>query len=86
MTNQKEKEKLARIVVTREFVGICHMQVCAIKDATDEEILKVCNEENPSGTTGGWGIVCRAENTEIPNQFPVQCSKYPERQHLLIVC
>lgn len=40
-----------KVVVTRPFMGICGMQVCAHKDATDEEILAVCNGENPSGTS-----------------------------------
>lgn len=40
-----------RVLVIRTFVGICHMQVCAVNDATDEEILAVCNHANP------WNII-----------------------------
>lgn len=59
------------------------MQVCAIKDATDEEILEVCNKENPSGTSGGWLEVVR-EGEE--NMLPVTCEDHPERVHYLVVC
>ena len=34
-----------KVVVTRGIVGLCHMQVCAHKDATDEEILEQSIEE-----------------------------------------
>jgi hypothetical protein len=53
-----------RVVVTRAFLGICHMQVCAVADATDEEILTTCNSQNPSGTSGGWSRVIREEYPE----------------------
>ena len=43
-----------RVVITRKMVGICHMQVCVEKDCSDEEILEVCNSENPAGTSAGW--------------------------------
>ena len=33
---------MERVVVSREFMGLFSMQVCAVKDATDEEILEVC--------------------------------------------
>jgi hypothetical protein len=51
-----------RIIITIPFHGICHMQVCAEKDVTDEEILKICNEQNPSGTINGWSTVLSRKN------------------------
>lgn len=29
---------VARVVVTRPIIGICYMQVCAVADATDEQV------------------------------------------------
>jgi len=66
------------VIITRGIVGICHMQVCIVKDATDEEILKVCNGENPSGTSLGWSTVLRHD--------AVTCDDDKERQHLLVQC
>lgn len=45
---------MKRVVITKAMIGICAMQVYAVKNATDEEILKVCNQENTAGTTKGW--------------------------------
>ena len=77
-----------KVVVTIPFRGICHMQVCAEKDATNEEILEVCNSKNPSGTTNGWGAVVREEITEglFKCQGPVQCKADPERLHFMVSC
>jgi hypothetical protein len=72
---------LPRVVVTRAIVGIVSMQVCAVSDATDEEILAVCNRENPSGTSQGWTSVVR-EGAGAP----VTCHDDPARQHLLVSC
>ena len=70
-----------RIVVTNSFCGICHMQVCAESDVTDEEILAVCNAENPSGTSLGWcGVVREGDGA------PVQCDDEPGRTHFLASC
>jgi len=73
-----------RVVVSRPMIGITAMQVCCMKDATDEEILKVCNEENPSGTTNGWSVVVR--NGEGGYANPVQCEADKSRLHILIYC
>jgi hypothetical protein len=81
---------MKRVIITQPIFGICYMQVCAEADASDEEILEVCNSENPSGTTNGWAEVIRTveeeHNYRIPNFQPVQCSEYSDRQHFLIVC
>ncbi len=81
---------MERVVVTREMIGVCWMSICAVDDATDEEILEVCNRENPSGTTGGWGRVIR-EKTEFSsleneNIRPVPCSQEQGRTHFIISC
>lgn len=76
------KEKLNRVIVTKPYVGICHMQVCAMNDATDEEILSEANAQNPSGTTNGWGVVIRSGDGK-----PVPCGDHAEtRIHLLVGC
>ena len=76
---------MERVEVTRCIVGISYMQVCAVADATDEEILAVCNRENPSGTTNGWMRICRDDHP-AENLRPVPCASYPERRHFLVAC
>jgi len=76
---------MERIVITKPFNGICAMQICADKDATDEEILEVCNRENPAGTSLGWCEVAR-ENYKEERARPVQCSDNANRLHLLVIC
>lgn len=73
-----------RVVITRPIHGIAAMQVCAASDATDEEILAVCNKENPSGTTNGWCEVVRA--TREYAEGPVTCADDNTRTHFLVVC
>lgn len=70
-----------RVVVTIPVMGICHMQVCAVKDATHEEILEVCNRENFSGTSNGWNEVCADNGRE-----PIQCEDDENRIHYLVSC
>ena len=78
---------MKRVIVTKRMLSIIAMQVCAVKDATDEEILEVCNNENPSGTTSGWGIVVRTDDSLIGEKaIPVQCDKYPDRLHFIVLC
>lgn len=71
-----------RVSITQCVVGICFMQVCAVNNATDEEILEVCNRENPSGTINGWVGVVR----EGRKEGPVKCDKYEDRTHFLVYC
>lgn len=80
-----------KVVVSKMMCGICHMQVCAEADATDKEILEVCNGENPSGTSKGWCKVIR-ENEE-PDEFwpieklkPVKCDDNDGRKHFMVAC
>jgi hypothetical protein len=70
-----------RVTISRMMVGICHMQVCCVKDATDAEILHVCNSQNPSGTRGGWSEVIR-EGIGAP----VPCMDDSTRIHVMIAC
>lgn len=74
-----------RVIVTKFFNGIASMQVCAVADATDEEILSVCNAENPSGTSLGWCEVVR-QDLDHPNRNPVACADDASRVHLLVYC
>lgn len=75
-----------RVVITRPICGIAHMQVCAVKDATDEEILEVCNRENPSGTSNGWTSVIRSDCEFWGPTAPVACQSEPERMHFMVAC
>lgn len=74
-----------RVEVTRCIVGLCGMQVCAVPDATDEEILDICKKENPAGTSLNWVRVAR-EADEDENIRPVPCEKYPGRTHFIVIC
>lgn len=75
---------MKRVEITNFFVGICSMQVCAVEDALDEEILSICNLENPSGTTGGWQEVIHDRKNKKAS--PKKCKEHPGRIHYLISC
>ena len=78
---------MERVVVNNFFVNIFTMQVCAVKDATDEEILQVCNSQNPAGTRSGWSKVIRtSDDHDMPEALPVQCAEDPDRLHYLVSC
>jgi hypothetical protein len=78
---------MKRVEVTKFFVGITTMQVCAESDVTDEEILEVRNIENPSETTGGWSFVIRKKDKSWPKQCaPVPCRDHEGRIHFLVSC
>ena len=74
-----------RVVITKSILGICHMQVCAVKGASEDEILEVCNNDNPSGTSNGWSSVVW-ETNDYKQRGPVQCVDHLNREHLLVVC
>jgi len=75
---------MERVVMTKAFHGIAGMQVCAAADATDEEILSLCNRENLSGTSRGWCAVLRDGVEE--KYLPVTCVDDPARRHFLVTC
>lgn len=75
-----------RVVVTRPIKGIAHMQVCAVSDATDEEILEVCNRLNPSGAEHGWSSVCHEDSAFWGKVAPIQCADDPTRTHFIVSC
>ena len=80
---------MKRVEVTRFWCGLCFMQVCAVPDATNEEILEVCNRENPSGTEHGWvGVVRKLEDARdiTEKQLPGPCENFPNRTHFLVFC
>ena len=87
-----EQEKIdiqsKRVVVSNPLIGLLYMQVCAVADATDEEILLVCNRDNPCGTRNGWCYVVRKpEERELPAESaPGQCDEFPNRLHFLVGC
>lgn len=88
-SRDSEGAVLDRVVVTNPFVGLLHMQVCAARDATDEEILRVCNTQNPCGTSEGWSYVIRepdGSRFQPSNTAPVVCSDDAERVHFLVGC
>jgi hypothetical protein len=70
-----------RVIVTRGVIGVCHMQVCVVNDATDEEILEACNKQNPSGTSLGWCNIIRSGE-----HGPVSCRSHEGRMHILVSC
>ena len=75
-----------RVTITNSMLGLCAMQVCAVKDATDEEILEVCNRENRAGTTNGWCSVVRYEREGREHILPVKCAENPNRTHFIVLC
>jgi hypothetical protein len=81
---------LARVIITRRVVTTCFMQVCAVADATDEEILEVCNRKNPSGTEHGWNqVVRRVKKKSLflsKKSEPEPCEEHPGRLHFLVLC
>jgi hypothetical protein len=72
-----------RVEVSQPLVGLVHMQLCAVADATDAEILEVANRDNPSGTSHGWTEVLRDPAVE---GAPTPCTWYEGRVHFLVVC
>ncbi len=81
-----------RVIVTKGMMdaswglyALAYMQICAEVDATDSEILEVCNRENPSGTTNGWSRVVRT-NPNNKKLEPIQCEDHPTRMHYLVAC
>lgn len=79
------EEQLPRVTISRMMIGICFMQCCCVKDATEQEILDVANRGNPAGTKNGWLTAYKWE-AEDEARRPVQCADYPDRHHVLVGC
>ncbi len=75
-------EDIQRVKITKAILGIVHMQVCAVEDATDEEILEFCNRKNAAGATTVWMKVIR-EGSEGPFA-PAKCKEHEGRTHFVI--
>lgn len=66
--------------------GIVHCSVCVPKEMSREEIERLVNLENPSGTMDGWQID-EAPTFAAGSPNPGPCDKFPaERLHYLMVC
>ena len=79
---------MERVLITNPMNGIIAMNVCAEKDATDEEILTKCNKDNPAGTTNGWRIVIRelSQGNDREDSLPVTCGDDDNRVHYIVTC
>ncbi len=80
-----------RVLITKPINQLCGMNVCAVDDATDEEILAICNTENRSGTDNGWIEVVRDDSRDThcregESLAPVACASFPGRTHYTILC
>ena len=82
-TEPRKDEPMDRVVITLLIVGVSHMQVCAVKDATDEEILAKC-AENVAGAQHGWTTVLRQDEK---TWGPKPCHVHPRtRVHFYVMC
>lgn len=89
MSDTNDLVAMPRVQVTKSLLGLLSMQVCAVSDATDEEILEVCNRERPSGTMIGWAKVIRDPDGDLgepPESAPVNCEECDGRIHFVVLC
>ena len=78
---------MERVEIRNPMVGLIAMQVCAVNDATDDEIIEKCNNDNPSGTSAGWRTVVRSEADALDiSNLPVSCEDHDGRTHFLVFC
>ena len=72
-----------RVVITIPVAGVAYMEVCAVRDATDQEILAKC-AENVAGTQHGWTTVLRQKDKPWG---PSPCLADPAgRVHFYVMC
>jgi hypothetical protein len=80
------KEALTEdVVVTRPFVGLLYMQVCAYGEVPPERVQERANELNPAGTSNGWFVITE-DSTDHPGQGPVPCEQDRARLHWMLNC
>ncbi|MBK6616339.1 hypothetical protein [Ottowia sp.] len=78
-----------KVVITKRWLGLGGMQVCASRDATDKEILAVCNADNPAAIEAGWSTVVRSVDEPggaAGRHIPVACEANPGRVLLVVLC
>ena len=80
-----------RVLMTLPFAGLRAMQVCVMKEVSDEEILEYCNRVNPQQTAGGWHTVVRdaehARKCGVDESARAgQCVECPDRMHKIVLC
>lgn len=79
--------KTPDVVVTRGFMGLLYMQVCAHKDVPHDVVQDEANRQNPAGTENGWFLIVEdGEHGNSPDQWPVACKDDPDRFHYMLVC
>ena len=78
---------MEKVIQTVAFVNIYTCQVCAEKDLSDKEVVRLLEESNPAGTSNGWSSIVR-EVTDVfaENCMPKPCGDYSDRMHYLVTC
>ena len=80
----------SRVSLTGLFAGLYSNHVCVVPDATDEEILKACNDADDKiiPGSGKWDIVVRTEEDAkragVEFTPPGPCAECPPRIHMVI--
>ena len=64
--------------------GPLDMQVCIPKNWTDEQAVTFAEEQNPCGTTGGWGIRKQGDKLLLGCDERVQCSDKKDFVHIML--
>lgn len=82
-----------RAMVTGAYAGLFACQVCVVPDATDEEILAVCNRDDPRTEGFSWTKVIRTKedvkaeglrSLDGSSVIPGQCVECPPRLHMIV--
>jgi hypothetical protein len=73
---REDGTKMNRVEIIRPVVGLNAMLVCIEAGISDQEILEVCNRENPISKPAGWTTVDRSSSR--------QCTADETRLHILV--
>lgn len=65
-------------------IGFVHTSVCAVEDATPDEIRGAANSASPTGLGHGWEI--SLENFASGELNGCPCNEHEGRRHWLLVC